>query len=332
MRAASAAVEVITSLDHARAIEWDWRALARRARGITPFQRPEWLLPWYAEWAPDRINVLAARSPAGELVALFPCVMQNGRLELAGGGVSDYLAPLLDESIGARAAPDVDAALAVAGVPVSFNDLPRDSPWVHLAEQAGWSVRDGSACPVVSLAPEPHAWRGRLPAGLRRNLRRYQRQLTDDVGARFVSVTDPADVVRAIDALVALHGMRWQARELPGVLGHDDVRRFHRASAPAMLAAGALQLHLLVARDDSVIGAQYVLVRPPCAYSYIGGFDPDLAAYSPGTLLMAYSIDAAAAAGCTDFDLLRGREPYKYTWGAVDRFSVSLNRRPGDPS
>jgi CelD/BcsL family acetyltransferase involved in cellulose biosynthesis len=37
---------------------------------------------------------------------------------------------------------------------------------------------------------------------------------------------------------------------------------------------------------------------------------------------MAHVIDQAVAAGCREIDFLRGREPYKYEWSAVDRWNV----------
>ena len=61
------------------------------------------------------------------------------------------------------------------------------------------------------------------------------------------------------------------------------------------------------------------------AYAYLGGFDPDFARESPGTILMADAIERAAARGCTTFNFLRGREAYKYEWGAVDRANRALH-------
>jgi CelD/BcsL family acetyltransferase involved in cellulose biosynthesis len=54
-------------------------------------------------------------------------------------------------------------------------------------------------------------------------------------------------------------------------------------------------------------------------YDYIGGFDPEFALLSPGTLLIGHALDAATAEGATATDFLRGAEPYKYRWGAVDQ-------------
>jgi CelD/BcsL family acetyltransferase involved in cellulose biosynthesis len=55
------------------------------------------------------------------------------------------------------------------------------------------------------------------------------------------------------------------------------------------------------------------------AYDYITGFDPDLAALGLGTVLIGCAIQTAAEEGAREFDFLRGREDYKYRWGAQDR-------------
>jgi CelD/BcsL family acetyltransferase involved in cellulose biosynthesis len=74
------------------------------------------------------------------------------------------------------------------------------------------------------------------------------------------------------------------------------------------------------------ISAQYVLIDRGRAYAYISGFDPEWARYSLGTLLIAFAIERAIDEGCREFDFLRGREQYKYGWGAVNRATVRLVR------
>jgi CelD/BcsL family acetyltransferase involved in cellulose biosynthesis len=246
-------------------------------------------------------------------------------VELAGSGVGDYLTPiLLDDSEALVAA--IDNALSRVGLRIQFNDVPREAPWAAATHDMGrWQIRPSSACPVTSLPESPAAWQRALPSGLRRNLRRYRDRLQDDVDARFETIEhDEGPVPAAINALISLHTKRWRARGLPGVLDDERVRRFHMAAGPALMRSGVLRLHVLRGRSD-VIGVQYVLVRGPRAYSYLAGFDPEWDSYSPGTLLMAHAIEHAITGGCTEFDFLRGREPYKYQWGAADRCSLSFS-------
>ena len=55
-------------------------------------------------------------------------------------------------------------------------------------------------------------------------------------------------------------------------------------------------------------------------------------AYSPGTLLIAYALEDAVSRGDSEFDFLRGNEPYKYRWGARDRFNRRVLHVPTTPA
>jgi CelD/BcsL family acetyltransferase involved in cellulose biosynthesis len=62
---------------------------------------------------------------------------------------------------------------------------------------------------------------------------------------------------------------------------------------------------------------------------YNSGHDPALREWSPGVVALAMAIREAIARGAKTYDLLRGREPYKYRLGAVDRplYRVTLRRK-----
>ena len=53
-------------------------------------------------------------------------------------------------------------------------------------------------------------------------------------------------------------------------------------------------------------------------YFYNAGWTPEARELSPGVTGAAAYIRDRIAAGRTRFDFLRGNEPYKYEWGAVD--------------
>jgi CelD/BcsL family acetyltransferase involved in cellulose biosynthesis len=120
-----------------------------------------------------------------------------------------------------------------------------------------------------------------------------------------------------LEALFTLHAARWSERAQPGVLADAAVVAWHREAAPLLLAAGVLRLHGL-RLDGEWIALAYVLAHGDRSRYYIGGFDPRHAALSPGALLIEHAIACAHAEGARAFDFLRGAEPYKYRWGAVD--------------
>src|SRR5215212_8285593 len=97
-------------------IEPEWEALWRSAPGATPFQSPQWLLPWLRHFGGDELYTVALRED-GELRALAPLYIlrdddSDESLGLfLGTGITDYLDALADpegaaEIVGAMGAAD----------------------------------------------------------------------------------------------------------------------------------------------------------------------------------------------------------------------------------
>src|SRR5215207_3604295 len=147
--------------------------------------------------------------------------------------------------------------------------------------------------------------------------------------ARPVSRGNPQCQQALVGTLIDLHRQRWTARHEPGVLGTQEVQRFHLDAAPRLLAAEMLRLYGLRIQGR-VIGVYYGFAHRGRAYGYLSGFDPGSASQSPGTVLLAHAIREAAREGCREFHFLRGQEPYKYAWGAVDRWNRRRSLCPTD--
>lgn len=61
-------------------------------------------------------------------------------------------------------------------------------------------------------------------------------------------------------------------------------------------------------------------------YGYLGGFRPEMARCSPGTVLIDHVLEAAIGEKLREFDFLRGKEAYKYLWGSRDRINHPADR------
>jgi CelD/BcsL family acetyltransferase involved in cellulose biosynthesis len=57
---------------------------------------------------------------------------------------------------------------------------------------------------------------------------------------------------------------------------------------------------------------------PDAVLYYNAGVDPDARDLSPGVVMVERYVRRALAQGAVRLDFLRGDEPYKYEWGAVD--------------
>jgi CelD/BcsL family acetyltransferase involved in cellulose biosynthesis len=306
-----------------------WEALWRRTPSATPFQSPAWLIPWMRAFAPGELRVAAAFD-GRDLVALFPFYLERGphgrRLLPLGVSLSDYLDVLVDPS-----APEA-AALVVARLGATewdewrFEALPPGAAALALAPPDGVEQEQlaQDACPVLALRG-PDLARS-VPARQRRKLRRA-RAAAERIGAVEFAADMPADDF--LDGLFALHRARWESRGEGGVLADPRVQAFHRAALPRLQQQGIART-LVMRVAGRPVGAYYGLRRGGCAYAYLGGFDPAFEDASPGALTIEAACAEAAASGATELHFLRGREAYKYAWGAEDRINnVRIWRRRG---
>jgi len=106
-----------------------------------------------------------------------------------------------------------------------------------------------------------------------------------------------------------------------GVLASEGVQKAHQETVPGLFALGLLRLYSLRLADRTVAsfyGFTHTAAGKKRAYFYLSGFDPALAGLSLGSLVIDYAVRTAVAEGAAEFDFLRGRETYKYCWGAQD--------------
>jgi CelD/BcsL family acetyltransferase involved in cellulose biosynthesis len=183
----------------------------------------------------------------------------------------------------------------------------------------------GETCPFLPLPPgDWEAFRKLLGKKMRGNIGYYDRALAKvyEVEHRLADNDTLAD---DLDAFFILHQRRWNRRWLPGAFAARRARAFHADVAERLLASGHLRLHTLSLDGETHAALYCFQFNNRCAY-YLGGFEPTLARLSLGTVLTARAIrHAIEQDNCSEFDFLRGDEPYKYKWGARDRFNTRLS-------
>jgi CelD/BcsL family acetyltransferase involved in cellulose biosynthesis len=319
-------VEIIRDEESLAALAEDWWMLWRRA-AATPFISPAWLLPWWRAFRPGSLLSVALRDDDARLVALAPFYVEDGahgrRLLPVGIALSDYLDVLIDPAYtGGRAA----LARAFDAEPGwdswSLEELPPGAAALAIHGSAHWreSLERQSACPVLHLPPSRERLSESVPAVRLRKLR-TARNRAKRRGGYVIERIGETDAPRFLQALYRLHGARWASQGEPGVLQDERLHRFHSQAAAALLAAGLARL-FLISLDGRAVGAYYGLCDGRRAFGYLTGFDPAYAFESPGAVIVGHAIESAVAEGCETFHFLRGRESYKYGWGAADAWSV----------
>lgn len=302
----------------------EWRALWAAATQATPFDAPEWLVPWWKHFGRGELRALAVRDDAGQLRGVAPLYIRDlgdGHRDLAflGTGNSDYVGLLAadrDADAAAEAVLSYAADIASEWDRCALGPLAPDSPLASAALPNGWDrvVTHGEPCPVLDVS---NGIELAIPRRFLRQLRYAGRRLAREATLRF-ECADCDTAGACLDILAGLHERRWRTRGEAGVLADREALAFHRDAVSELTRSDVARLYVLSVNDEPV-AALYGLVAGLRFHYYIGGFDPAFERHSVGSLVLLHAIERAVAEGATQVDFLRGAEAYKYRWGAVDR-------------
>jgi CelD/BcsL family acetyltransferase involved in cellulose biosynthesis len=316
----------------ALAPEW-WR-LWERAPAATQFQSPAWLIAWWRAFSPGQLLTIAVHI-GDRLVGLAPFYLErNGprtRLLPVGISISDYLDVLADAAFEAPVLAAIANAYAACPEPWTEWEMPELRPGATaLRLPAPRGCDDSTAtsvpCTVLSIGAGPSP-KPALRGSMKRHLRLARNRMGRHGVAQILSTAD-RDPSWWVAQLWRLHEARWASRGEPGLLRDARLRPFHLDAMPELASRKVLRLYALML-GARVVGVYYGFHHGDCAAAYLGGFDPELAHCSPGTLLLGHAINEAAAEGAREVHFLRGGEPYKYAWGPTERWnSRRLLRRP----
>jgi CelD/BcsL family acetyltransferase involved in cellulose biosynthesis len=328
--------EVVTDAQRLHEIESEWRALWTSLPDATPFQSPDWLLPWWKHYGEGDLLSFALWH-GGRLVGFAPMYVfrsQNPhpvpqrawekdgaraakrKLFLLGTGNSDYLDVLFDPAFRLQCCSaylteiwNVRACWDVC----SFQRLRRGSPLLEevvstpeLREEVSQQV----PCVAIDLHNLGHG--GVLlkrSHGYARKLQKVHRFTFEEATAGTLDDFS--------EALERLHQERWHEEGYQGALSSARDRSFHREVGRRFLEAKMLMFYG-IRMGGKLIAAIYGYRVRGRIYSYLSGFDPEYARNSVGAISIGYAVERAMQSGCHAFDFLQGQEPYKYTWGARD--------------
>ena len=141
-------VEVVASLAELERLRPAWMALWRRARGATPFQSPDWLVPWWRHIGEGELLTIAILDEAeGRLVGLAPLYLyaqSDGQRAVFPLGIAttDYLDALAEPGWKAAVMPVVFGRLAKLGSRWDACEWPQLRPGSVLLQGApppGWT-------------------------------------------------------------------------------------------------------------------------------------------------------------------------------------------------
>jgi CelD/BcsL family acetyltransferase involved in cellulose biosynthesis len=313
-----------------------WQEIETSGPPVNPFLSWEWQYSWWETFGEKLgLRCLVVRS-GDRPVGVVPLYFEEARPQLLriGGGVD------LSDHLGFVHCPGQAEEVVLAALDWLFpgggptEDGRREPLCLELhylpdgAETLG-ALRSGAeqlglraelvqeeVSPQVELEGSFEAYLAeRLNKKDRHELRRKLRRLdTERPGWRTVTLAE-LGLAAALDAFLAL--LRRSGSHKEAFLT-DEVEAFIRRSSERLHQRGWLRIQFVEAGGELIAAAHGITVSGTW-YLYNSGYDPALAALSPGLLCVAEGIRLALEEGCHRADLLRGSEGYKYHLGAQDR-------------
>ena len=306
------------------ALAHKWRALLDRDPAASVFHTPQYLATWWSEFGagarPRIIEIPDGDDVKGiAALALWP----DGRMTFAGDhDTTDYRGPAsAPEDRGDVAAAVVAAVANDEWTSFEMDGLAVDSGWIEAltaaAKDAGYAVTEmaDEACPRAAI---PNAsfeeYLASISGKLRHEILRKARRLARDGGAYEVRLATEATLDDDLEKFFSMH------RSSDGPKGrfmHEGMASFFGSFAWMLFSQGWLRLAFLEIGGEPWAGV-YAFRYGDSWDVWNSAFDHARRELSPGMVLMGECIRLAAEEGCTVFDFLRGAEPYKYRFGAVD--------------
>lgn len=332
---------VITDGRQFEGLRQEWDSLLDRSASTSVFLTWEWLYTWWRHFGSGNSLRIAVMSEAsGRIVGIAPmCVYSKGGplplrvLSFLGndGVSSEYLDIFAEQGLEAEVAAAFFEFLKADSASwdyVIFSDL-LDSSIVlghvgHRLKNDGCltEMRVSQNCPYLPLPSTADEFLASLGKEMRSTLKRRTRRLFEmGVETRLVERED--EIEGSLASLFQLHQKRWTLRGLKGNFRQEKIRAFHAEASRRFLEKGRLRLYLLNV-NGSTIASLYCFAFKGKVFYYQAGFDPEWSAKSPGTVLMGHGIQSSIAEGMTEFDFLRGLDPYKFRWTDKSRTTHNL--------
>jgi CelD/BcsL family acetyltransferase involved in cellulose biosynthesis len=311
-----------------------WRELVEKDPAASVFHTPQYLDVWWAEFGAGRalrvVEVLEGESLRG-IVGLV--VSDDGLVSFVGDhDTTDYRGPVsAPEDRNPVAVAVLDAVAGETWQTFEMDGLAADSGWpeafARAAKAAAFDVAEEQtdSCPRVAIPGSYDAYLASLPGKLRHEINRKARRLERDAGPYAIRLATEETLDDDLEAFFEMH------RSSDGPKGrfmHEGMATFFGSFAWMLFSQGWLRLALLEIEGEAWAGV-YAFRSWNDWDVWNSAYDHRRRELSPGMVLMADCIRLAAEEGCTTFDFLRGPEPYKYRFGAVDVPLIRLEVRRG---
>jgi len=331
-------LERIETLGHFERRGEDWNEFLFSSDLNTVFLTHEWLSAWWQCLSGDsEMHVLIFRDQYDRILGMAPLrIMEERMFFMASHEVTDYCDfithPEHREDFFRRLLHHFREHSSDF-TRFEFINIEQNSPTLlflpRLAAQYGLNCSqvESEVVPVLDLPSSYDAFVSGLTRKNRHELRRKLRKMAALKDFRAEKITKPDELMAVVDSFIDLHRESNSAKT--NFWRKEGMADFFRETVYQFGRRGWVELNCLFAKE-SLIAALLNFTYQQEILFYNVAFHADFASYSPGFYLFNASINEAISARKTRADFLRGREKYKYDFGAKECKIYSLILTPGE--
>lgn len=308
-------------------LEEEWESLWPLTSFQHPFLTPTWYKVWFNHFGnPPEVKLLLGRKNSGNLLGLGflqeSNYEQKKKISLLGSiDVWDYRDFII--AAGEEKAFFEQLIFLLGANHWSILELQGISEFsptlkvlLPILEAQGWAVFK-EVEEVALYLDLPSSWaeflanlKGKERHELRRKLRRLEKE--GDFTMEILKKLSPAQ-----EEMEKFFNLHRKSRKDKAEFMTPQMEKFFRDLANEFQKKGWLELSFLRIKGEEA-AAFFSFDFQDSKYLYNSGYDPDFGRLSPGILLAAFSIQEAIKNGKKKFNLLRGREDYKYRLGGKE--------------
>jgi len=313
-----------------------WNSAVRRSIDRHVFLTWEWLWNWWNTWGHMNRFLLVALMDGSRIIAAAPLLHPKATSKLIGIGktqfigtvASDYHSFLLTQRDPEHVKVILDHLARRCGL-IELNSVPEYSQTAQLLRAAShrslrFEEKTTDECPYVPLPDNWDDYFRTLSSGFRREILRRERNLRRMNQLEFATCEKVEDVAEGMRSFFDLHQREWAAKQKRGIFSKQTDRDFHLGVASAFAKRRWLLIGLLKLGGET-IAAQYNFKYANKLYCYLSGYAPEYSKYGLGSLLDMYLVKHCIDHGLSEYDFLRGDEPYKKRWNAVTRRNLRFS-------
>lgn len=326
-------IKVIKSIDQFNKLKQNWNDVHTEDPHATIFPSWTWMRGWIEatmyNWQVLAVRPTSTKPYVGFMVLGISSVgnfrfnMVHGNLHMGGNPISDHT--------GFVCLPDyIDVAIPAFAKFIqkqlkwntfSIMDIydPRLDIFLQCFSPKRFHVQEleGASCPYISL---PDSWdrylREFLSPDTRKSLK-YKTGLVSRLSDYRIIYTREDNLEIQIDTLLKFWQKRWR-------LTSEQVDRY-RALYRRCFEENTLWLTTLWAKKMPIAGVAGIIDQKLKTFIlYTPVFNDTFAKYSPGKVMVGHSIRYAIENGFQIYDFGVGDEPYKFSFGAQERFNRNV--------